>query len=91
MNEIQSIVEHYTGPEEIHIVGDAYLLHYTEHAMKRDLRNLVPFVVLVIAATLYFTFRSFLGGVLVPMLTVGAALTWTVGGLMTWWGGFPFL
>ncbi len=62
VNEIQSIVEHYTGPEEIHIVGDAYLLHYTEHAMKRDLRNLVPFVVLVIAATLYFTFRSFLGG-----------------------------
>ncbi len=84
VNEIQSIVEKYTGPEEIHIVGDAYLLHYTEQAMKRDLRNLVPFVVLVIAATLYFTFRSFLG-VLVPMLTVGAALTWTVG-LMTWWG-----
>lgn len=84
VNEIQSIVESYTGPEKIHIVGDAYILHYTEQAMKRDLRNLVPFVVLVIAATLYFTFRSFLG-VLVPMVTVGASLIWTVG-LMTWYG-----
>jgi predicted RND superfamily exporter protein len=84
INEISSVVEGYIGPEEIHMVGDAYILHYTEQAMKRDLRNLVPIVVLVIATTLYFTFRSFLG-VLVPLLTVGAALTWTVG-LMIWYG-----
>ena len=84
INEIISVVEGYIGPEEIHMVGDAYILHYTEQAMKRDLRNLVPIVVLVIATTLYFTFRSFLG-VLVPLLTVGAALTWTVG-LMIWYG-----
>ena len=82
--EIISVVEGYIGPEQIHMVGDAYILHYTEQAMKRDLRNLVPIVVLVIATTLYFTFRSFLG-VLVPLLTVGAALTWTVG-LMIWYG-----
>lgn len=84
INEISSVVEGYIGPEEIHMVGDAYILHYTEQAMKRDLRNLVPIVVLVIATTLYFTFRSFLG-VLVPLLTVGAALIWTVG-LMIWYG-----
>lgn len=84
INEIISVVEGYIGPEEIHMVGDAYILHYTEQAMKRDLRNLVPIVVLVIATTLYFTFRSFLG-VLVPLLTVGAALIWTVG-LMIWYG-----
>ena len=84
INEIISVVEGYIGPEQIHMVGDAYILHYTEQAMKRDLRNLVPIVVLVIATTLYFTFRSFLG-VLVPLLTVGAALTWTVG-LMIWYG-----
>lgn len=84
INEISSVVEGYIGPEQIHMVGDAYILHYTEQAMKRDLRNLVPIVVLVIATTLYFTFRSFLG-VLVPLLTVGAALTWTVG-LMIWYG-----
>ncbi len=78
LNSIEKIVAEQAGPEEIHIVGDSYIFHYTERAMKQDLRNLVPFVVLVIAAVLYFTFRSFLG-ILIPLVTVGASLIWTVG------------
>lgn len=84
VEQIQAILEQYEGPEEIHIVGDSYIMHYTEMAMKQDLRNLVPFVVLVIAIVLYFTFRSMLG-VFIPLVTVGASLIWTVG-LMAWWG-----
>lgn len=84
VEQIQAVVDQYAGPEEIHIVGDSYIMHYTEMAMKKDLRNLVPFVVLVIALVLYFTFKSFLG-VFIPLVTVGASLIWTVG-LMSWYG-----
>lgn len=78
LNSIEKIVGNHKGPEEIHIVGDSYIFHYTERAMKQDLRNLVPFVVLIIGLVLYFTFRSFLG-ILIPLVTVGASLIWTVG------------
>lgn len=84
LTKIEQIVESQKGPEEIYIVGDSYVFHYTEQAMKEDLRNLVPFVVLVIAGVLYFTFKSFLG-ILVPIVTVGASLIWTVA-LMILWG-----
>lgn len=76
--EIESIVEGYKGPEQIHIIGDSYVMYYTETAMKQDLRNLVPFVVLVIAVILYITFKSFLG-IFIPMVTVLASLIWTTG------------
>lgn len=84
VSQIQEIVDQLQGPEEVHMVGDSYVLHYTEQAMKQDLRNLVPFVVLVIAVVLYFTFRSPLG-VFIPLATVGASLIWTMG-LMAWYG-----
>ena len=83
LNSIESLVEKQTGPEEIYIVGDSYVLHYTEKAMKEDLRNLIPFVVVIIAAVLYFTFRSFLG-ILIPLAAVGASLVWTVGLMALW-------
>lgn len=84
INEIEEIVNRYRGPEDIHIVGDAYILNYTEKAMKQDLRNLVPFVIILITLVLYFTFRSLLG-VVIPLVTVGASLIWTVG-IMSWYG-----
>ncbi len=84
IDQIQTVVNQFKGPEKIHIVGDSYIMDYTEKAMKQDLRNLVPFVVLVIALVLYLTFRSLLG-VFIPLITVGASLVWTVG-LMSWLG-----
>lgn len=84
INQVLAVVEEYKGPEEIHIVGDSYILHYTEQAMKDDLVKLIPFVIIVITLVLYLTFRSFLG-VFIPLATVGASLIWTVG-IMTWQG-----
>lgn len=84
VSQIEDIVESFQGPEEFHIVGDAYVFHYTEKAMKQDLINLVPFVVTVIILVLYLTFRSFLG-VVIPLATVSASVIWTVG-IMTWQG-----
>lgn len=84
INEVEKIVDSYRGPEEIDIIGDAYILNYTEKAMKRDLLNLIPFVIILIILVLYFTFRSMLG-VFIPLVTVGASLIWTVG-IMSWYG-----
>lgn len=84
MQDIEEVVDGHQGPEEIHIVGDAYILYFTEQAMKQDLVKLVPFVVVIIALVLYLTLRSFLG-VLIPLVTVGASVIWTVA-LMIWQG-----
>lgn len=76
--EIERIAQSYAGPEEISVVGDLYIFHYTEYAMQRDLMRLVPFVVVVIIAVLYWTFRSLLG-VFIPLATVTVSLIWTLG------------
>ncbi|HOB40136.1 MAG: MMPL family transporter [Limnochordia bacterium] len=84
MGQIEEIAARYAGPEEIHVVGDAYILYYTERAMKQDLLKLVPFVVVIVGAVLYATLRSALGIVL-PLVTVGTSVIWTVA-LMIWQG-----
>ena len=82
--QIEAIVERSTGPENIHMVGDSYVMYYTEKIMKQDLLVLVPFVVVVIGVVLYVIFRSVLG-VLIPLVTVGASVIWTVA-IMIWQG-----
>jgi len=78
VKDIERIAQSYAGPEEISVVGDLYVFHYTEYAMQQDLLRLVPFVVVAIIVVLYWTFRSFLG-VAVPLVTVSLSLIWTVG------------
>ncbi|HBG01240.1 MAG TPA: hypothetical protein DDW87_06680, partial [Firmicutes bacterium] len=77
LEQIEEVVESFQGPEKIHMVGDSYILHYTETAMKQDVLVLVPFVIVVIAVVLYAVFRSVLG-VLIPLVTVGISVIWTV-------------
>jgi len=84
LGQIEKITQGYAGPENIHIVGDSYILYYTETAMKQDLLVLVPFVVVVIGLVLFLSFRSILG-VLIPLVTVGASVIWTVA-IMIWQG-----
>jgi predicted RND superfamily exporter protein/outer membrane lipoprotein-sorting protein len=84
MEQIEEIVGRYQGPERIHMVGDAYILYFTEQAMKEDLVKLVPFVVVIIGIVLYATLRSALG-IVIPLVTVGTSVIWTVG-LMIWRG-----
>jgi hypothetical protein len=45
LSQIEEIVAGYRGPEEIHMVGDSYIMYYTEQAMKQDVLVLVPFVI----------------------------------------------
>ena len=84
LRQIEQTTKDYAGPENIHIVGDSYIFYYTEMAMKQDLLVLVPVVVIVIGLALFLSFRSILG-VLIPLVTVGASVIWTVA-IMIWQG-----
>ena len=84
LRRIEGIVESFEGPEKIHMVGDSYILYYTEEAMKQDVLVLVPFVVILIGLVLFLIFRSILG-VIIPLVTVGASVIWTVA-IMIWQG-----
>lgn len=84
LGQIEGIVKSFQGPENIHMVGDSYVLHYTEEAMKQDVLLLVPFVIALIGVVLYLIFRSILG-VIIPLVTVGASVIWTVA-IMIWQG-----
>lgn len=77
LGQIEDLAHSLEGPEHIHMVGDSYILYYTEQAMKQDLLMLVPFVIIVIALVLYLVFRSMLG-VIIPLVTVGSSVVWTV-------------
>lgn len=84
LGQIEDVVAGFQGPENIHMVGDSYILYYTEQAMKQDMLLLVPFVVVVIGVVLFLVFRSMLG-VVIPLVTVGASVIWTVA-IMIWQG-----
>lgn len=80
VNEIRSLVRQYDGPETFHLVGEPVLRTAVAQTMVRDLRVLVPVVVLVLALVLWVSFRS-AAGVLLPMLVVGLSTLWAVGSM----------
>ncbi len=80
VDEIQSLVRQYEGPETFHLVGEPVLRTAVAQTMMRDLRVLVPVVLLVLALALWFSFHS-VAGVLLPMLVVGLSTLWAVGSM----------
>jgi hypothetical protein len=80
VDEIQKLVREYEGPEKIYLVGEPVLRSATAGSMIRDLRVLVPFVILVMVVVLLASFRS-LRGVALPMLVVLVSTLWTVGSM----------
>jgi len=60
--------------------GTAYVRLALTEALLRDLRRLVPAVIAVLLVVLVVTLRS-VRGVVVPLVTIGAAVTWTLGTL----------
>ena len=61
---------HYSGYTSINVMLGEYMLD--------DIKHLLPFAFLVVALTLYFSFRS-LNGVILPLVNVGIAVIWTIG------------
>ncbi|MDP8257233.1 MAG: MMPL family transporter [Candidatus Alcyoniella australis] len=63
---------------EVEVAGSPVITIMLGEYMQRDLRTMIPLVLLVILATLLVSFRR-LGGVALPMLTVIISVIWTVG------------
>ncbi len=65
-------------PEQFYIAGrGAVEVTITEYS-EQDMAKFLPFVLLVVVGTLYFTYRS-LRGVLLPLAVVVVSVIWTLG------------
>ena len=78
VDDIRALIRSYEGPETFHLVGEPVLRTAVAQTMIRDLRVLVPFVLLVMTIVLAASFRS-VRGVLLPMMVVVLSTLWTVG------------
>lgn len=78
--EVVRIIERYKSPERIYIVGLPYMNLVLSESMSKDLRVMLPLVILVIIVVLYMSFHS-LRGVLLPLLIVSWSTIWTVGAM----------
>ncbi len=80
VDEIRALVGQYKGPETFHLVGEPVLRTAVAQTMIRDLRVLVPVVMLVLILVLWASFRS-IRGVALPMLVVALSTLWAVGSM----------
>lgn len=74
----QQIIADEEGPEAIYLAGVPYSKWAMNKYMLRDLARFTPLTVLLVSLTLLISFGS-IRGVLVPLMTVGAATVWTLG------------
>lgn len=63
---------HYSGYTSINVLLGEYMI--------KDIRNLLPFAFIVVAVSLYLSFKTF-RGVFLPLLNVGLSVIWTVGAM----------
>lgn len=82
--QIRDVTGARLGGHNVYYSGMASQMLDSNDIIVRDIRFLIPVVVLVVVGTLYFSFRS-LRGVILPLLNVALATTWSVG-LMGWLG-----
>jgi predicted RND superfamily exporter protein len=77
--QVAAIVDKYnTAPDKIYITGLPYMNMVLTESMGKDLKILLPLVILVIIISLYFSFWS-LRGVILPLLVVSMSAIWTLG------------
>lgn len=79
--EIDKLARREAGPEEIYIVGEAYMGYVAAQNMRRDLRFLFPLALLVVIGALYASFGSVFD-VSALLLGIVMSIIWTMG-LMT--------
>ena len=66
------------APEEFHIAGQGAMEVTFEEGMRRDMEMFMPLIVMIVLATLFFTYRS-VRGVLLPLAVVMVSVIWTLG------------
>ncbi|MCX6095397.1 MAG: MMPL family transporter [Candidatus Bipolaricaulota bacterium] len=77
--KVASVAKEYnSSPDRVHIIGLSYMNVVLAETMGKDLRILLPLVILAIILVLYLSFRS-VRGVLLPLLVVILSTGWSVG------------
>jgi predicted RND superfamily exporter protein len=72
--------EMFDGMAEVYITGQTLINATINESMIKDNTLLIPLVVIVVLAVLFFSFRRFTF-VMLPLLTVIAAVIWTIGAM----------
>ncbi|HQI81693.1 MAG TPA: MMPL family transporter [Deltaproteobacteria bacterium] len=75
---LEEILQKYQGPEQFFISGPTVVEALQGHYMIRDLRLLVPLVLVVLLVSLFVFFRS-IQGMLLPLVGVAISCIWTMG------------
>lgn len=77
---VKSVTANHTPPPGVRVTvtGAPVVESATTKALQADQSTLTPFVVLMIAAALFVTFRSF-AGLIVPLTAVCVSVIWTAG------------
>ena len=76
--EVMDIVGEYKEDFDIRVAGLPAVFVLVGQNMNQDLSRLIPFVILVVLAALWFSFRR-LAGILLPMITVVISTVWSLG------------
>ena len=76
--KIMDILAARQGPEEFFYTGAAHVKQAAVELMRRDLVRFTPIALVLVLIVLWFAFRT-VRGVVLPVLTVGGALVWTLG------------
>ncbi len=79
--KILAILDEERGPEDLFYTGTAHIKEEATASMRRDLYLFTPIALALVLATLWFSFRR-LRAVVAPMLTVVAALVWTLAAMV---------
>lgn len=75
---IKGKIESMQLPEKIYYEGVPFQLLNIFEYIQKDLFLLVPLIILLIAVTLFFSFRS-VRGVVLPIISVGMGILWAMG------------
>jgi hydrophobe/amphiphile efflux-3 (HAE3) family protein len=82
--QIERIAREESGGAKVWITGPAYVKAEMSRVLLTDLSRTIPLASIVIFLVALFCFRT-LAGALIPLVTVGIALIWTLG-LVAWLG-----
>jgi predicted RND superfamily exporter protein len=72
--------EMFSGMAEVYVTGQTLINATINEAMIKDNMLLIPLVVIVVLAVLFFSFRRF-AFVALPLITVIVAVIWTIGAM----------
>ena len=75
---IMRLIEEHAGPEQFYYTSSGHVTQAAVMLMRRDLRRFTPLAIALITMTFWFSFRT-KRGVILPLLSVGVALVWTLG------------